>query len=35
MQMQNLIEIHKIINKILSINKITMSIKGDNSDTIY
>ena len=30
MQLQNLIEIHKLFHKILSINKI-MSIKGHNS----
>ena len=28
---QNLIEIHKIMHKILSINKILMSIKGHNA----
>ena len=31
MHIQNFIEIHKIIHKILSINKILMSIKGHNS----
>ena len=31
MHMQNLIEIHKLIHKILSINKILTSIKGHNS----
>ena len=31
MQIQNLIEIHKLIYKILSINKILTSIKGHNS----
>ena len=32
MQIQNLIEIHKLIHKILRINKILMSIKGHKSD---
>ena len=31
MKIQNLIEIHKLIHKILSINKILTSIKGHNS----
>ena len=31
MHIQNLIEIHKLIHKILSINKILTSIKGYNS----
>ena len=31
MHIQNLIEIHKLLQKILSINKILMSIKGNNS----
>ena len=31
MHRQNLIEIHKLIHKILSINKILMLIKGQNS----
>ena len=31
MHIQNLIEIHKLIHKILSINKFLMSIKGHNS----
>ena len=31
MHIQNLIEIHKLIRKILSINKILTSIKGHNS----
>ena len=31
MHIQNLIEIHKLIHKILSINKILTSIKGHNS----
>ena len=30
MQIQNLIEIHKLIHKIMSINKILTSIKGHN-----
>ena len=31
MHIQNLIEVHKLIHKILNINKILMSIKGHNS----
>ena len=34
MHIQNLIEIHKLIHKILSINKILTSIKGHNSVNI-
>ena len=34
MHIQNLIEVHKLIHKILSINKILTSIKGHNSGQI-
>ena len=34
MHIQNLIEIHKLIHKILSINKILMSIKGHKPITL-
>ena len=31
MQLQNFIKIHQLVHKILSINEISMSIKGHNS----